>query len=150
MQNDCQLPGDGDLGLLEADAFPSVTGVGVARLCFMWLSEKGPAAFVRYVQVRVPLDRSKDSTTRYVSLWLESTIVMGFSRSTIRGSSRARKGCAPGLRVAAPTWEVMMTWFSQTIGADAPVPAGLAVHAMFLSGLHDVGRLGSAETPKLD
>ena len=43
---------------------PSVTGVGVARLCFSWRSGNGPRASTRYSHRRRPSLRLKDSTTR--------------------------------------------------------------------------------------
>ena len=47
--------------------WPSVTGVGVARLCFSWTAGSVPVAFVRYPQSRRPSDRPNASTTSHTS-----------------------------------------------------------------------------------
>ena len=132
---------------------PSVTGVGVARLCFSWRSGNGPRASTRCSQTRRPSDRSKASTIRETGSAPPGSSrrpPIGFSTATSAASSRASCGWAPLPRRTRPVCDVTKIRSPQTTGEDDPSPRSAALHAMFSRALHLTGSPVSPETPDPD
>src|SRR5262245_16250251 len=127
---------------------PSVTGLGLARLCLSCTPASGPTASTLYSHNRLPSARANASTTKTVlSPSAAGAGPSARSPEPLAAAPCARRGWFPGFRTPDPICDVTNTRSPATIGLDTPWPASGAFHATFSVGDQRSGRFFSVAIP---
>jgi len=124
---------------------PSLTGLGVDRLCLSWTGTRGPSAASSCCPPPHAVAPTIRGQGKGDPAGLRLTCTGEIALTGV--GPLTRDGWLPGRRAVVPIWLVTNTWGPTTTGVDTPAPGNFWRHATPSLSDHVPGRPVSLVTP---